>query len=146
DTIAAGDGLCDARAVEVLTSEGPRYVRELMAWGAEFDRRANGDIALTLEGAHSARRVLHAHDSTGREIARVLWDRVSTVANVAVQDHVRVVGLIVESGECRGVRYLAGDSTVGEARASAVLLATGGAGQVYRETTNPAVATGDGVA
>src|SRR4030095_10428785 len=76
DTMAAGDGLCDERAVAGLTGEGPGYVRELMTWGAEFDRRANGDVALTLEGAHSARRVLHAHDSTGREIARVLWTRV----------------------------------------------------------------------
>jgi L-aspartate oxidase len=72
DTIAAGDGLCDPRAVQVLVEDGPRFVRELMSWGVQFDRAANGEPALAMEGAHSARRVLHAHDATGREIGRVL--------------------------------------------------------------------------
>jgi L-aspartate oxidase len=146
DTIAAGDGLCDDRAVHVLTGDGPHYVRELMGWGAIFDRQPDGAPALAIEGAHSARRVLHAHDSTGREIARLLWSRVSALPGIAVHDHARVVELIIEDGACAGARFLADDGARAEARARVVLLATGGAGQVYRETTNPTVATGDGVA
>ncbi len=146
DTIAAGDGLCDERAVRVLCDEGPRYVRELMAWGAHFDRDEHGDPALAIEGAHSARRVLHAHDATGREIGRLLWQRASSLPDVRALAHARVVDLLVEDGRCRGACYLDETGRQRQARASAVLLATGGAGQVYRETTNPAVATGDGVA
>ncbi|MEO8075634.1 MAG: L-aspartate oxidase [Acidobacteriota bacterium] len=146
DTIAAGDGLCDEQAVRVLVEDGPRYVRELMAWGARFDRAPDGSPELAIEGAHSARRVLHAHDATGREIGRVLWERVSTLPRVVTQDHVRVVELIVEDGRCSGARFLSPDGTMAAARAGLVLLATGGAGQIYSETTNPHVATGDGVA
>jgi L-aspartate oxidase len=146
DTIAAGDGLCDEEAVRVLVEEGPRYVRELMAWGARFDRAPGGEPALAIEGAHSARRVLHAHDATGREIGRVLWARASALPGVTTQDQARVVDLIVADGRAVGVRFLAADETLKAARAGLVLLATGGAGQVYAETTNPHVATGDGVA
>lgn len=146
DTIAAGDGLCDERAVRALVDDGPRYVRELMAWGARFDRDADGEPALAIEGAHSARRVLHARDATGLEIGRVLWERASALPGVVTQDHARAVALIVEEGRCAGARFLLDDGSEGRARAGVVLLATGGAGQVYRETTNPPVATGDGVA
>ncbi len=147
DTIAAGDGLCDEEAVRVLVEDGPRYVRELIEWGARFDRAPNGEPALAIEGAHSARRVLHAHDATGREIGRVLWARASALPGVTTHDHSRVVELIVEgTGRCTGARFLSDDGTLAVARANLVLLATGGAGQVYRETTNPHVATGDGVA
>jgi L-aspartate oxidase len=146
DTIAAGDGLCDLRAVQVLVEEGPRSVRELMAWGVRFDRAPDGQPALAMEAAHSARRVLHAHDATGREIGRVLWDRASQLAHVTTQDHARVVGLVIEDGCCVGARFLLGDGRLAVARARSVLLATGGAGQVYHETTNPHVATGDGIA
>jgi L-aspartate oxidase len=146
DTIAAGDGLCDEDAVRVLVEEGPRYVRELMAWGARFDRAPGGEPALAIEGAHSARRVLHAHDATGREIGRVLWARASALPRVATQDQARVVDLVVAEGRAVGVRFLTADETLSVARADLVLLATGGAGQVYSETTNPHVATGDGVA
>lgn len=146
DTLAAGDGLCDARAVDVLVESGPRYVRELIDWGARFDREPDGTPSLAIEGAHSARRVLHARDATGREIGRVLWERASTLPGVEVHAHARVVDLVVENGQCVGACYLGADGELQEARAGAVLLATGGAGQVYRETTNPAVATGDGIA
>jgi L-aspartate oxidase len=146
DTIRAGDGLCDEQAVHVLTSEGPAFVRELIDWGAAFDRRPDGGLDLAREGAHSARRVLHAHDATGREIARVLAARLATLRRVEVRDHAIVVQAIVEEGVVAGVRFLDADGALSEARASATLLATGGAGQIYRETTNPAVASGDGVA
>ena len=146
DTMAAGDGLCDRAAVSVLVEEGPRYVRELIDWGAAFDRGPDGQPELALEAAHSARRVLHASDATGREIGRALWERVSRIANVRIQSHARVVSLIVEREQCVGVEYLRDDGTRGLARARGTLLATGGAGQVFSETTNPPVATGDGVA
>ncbi len=146
DTLAAGDGLCDERGVRVLVEEGPRYVRELMAWGAAFDRDAAGEPALAIEGAHSTRRVLHARDATGREIARVLWARASSMPRVTAHAHARVVDLIVTDGRCVGVRFLEDDGAIADARAGSVLLATGGAGQVFSDTTNPPVATGDGVA
>lgn len=146
DTLAAGDGLCDEPAVRALVEDGPRYVAELMEWGVRFDRDADGTPALAIEGAHSARRVLHAHDATGREIGRVLWRRASARPDVTALAHARVVDLLVEDGVCRGACYLDGEGRLVEARAETVLLATGGAGQVYRETTNPLVATGDGIA
>jgi L-aspartate oxidase len=146
DTIAAGDGLCDPQAVQALVEDGPRYVRELIEWGAAFDRDADGELALAIEGAHNARRVLHATDATGREIGRTLWLRVAGLASVTAHDHARAVDLIVEDGRCVGARFLKEDGTIASARADVVLLATGGAGQVYSDTTNPRVATGDGVA
>ena len=146
DTIAAGAGLCDERAVRVLVEDGPRFVRELMSWGVQFDRGSDGEPALAMEGAHSARRVLHAHDATGREIGRVLLQRASALPGLTTYDHARVVDLLLEDGRCVGARFLAADGSMSIARAAQVLLATGGAGQVYRETTNPHVATGDGVA
>ena len=146
DTIAAGDGLCDAAAVRVLVDEGRHYVNELLAWGAKFDREASGAIALAQEGAHAVPRVLHAHDATGREIGRVLGERVSAAKGVVVLDHALVVQAIIENGRVAGVRFLDAQGRLDEARAKATLLATGGAGQVYRETTNPAVAAGDGIA
>jgi len=145
DTLAAGDGLCDERAVRVLVEDGPRYVRELIAWGADFDRGADGAPELALEAAHSVRRVLHARDATGREIGRTLWDRVAAIINVRTHAHARATQLIVEDGRCAGVRYVDAEGG-GTVRARCTLLATGGAGQVYSETTNPPVATGDGVA
>ncbi len=146
DTLHAGDGLCDEAAVAVLVEEGPRYVRELMEWGVRFDHHADGTPALGLEAAHSVRRVLHAGDATGREIGRALWSHVVTLPSVRTVNHALVTDLIVEDGAVRGVRYFDPAGVRGEVRGRAVLLATGGAGQVFAETTNPAVATGDGVA
>jgi L-aspartate oxidase len=144
DTIAAGDGLCDEAAVRVLVEDGVRYVHELIQWGARFDRDPDGGLSLGREGAHGLRRVLHAADATGREIGRTLWARVSTQGRVHVETNARAVELMVEDGRCIGARYVAG-GVVHDVHAGAVLLATGGAGQVFRETTNPPVATGDGV-
>jgi L-aspartate oxidase len=146
DTMRAGDGLCDEEAVRVCVSEGPGYVRELLEWGARFDRDAGGRPALGREAAHSVRRVLHAGDATGREIGRVLWERVTTLVSVRTIDHALVVDVIVEDGRATGVRYFDRDGALQEVRAGATLLATGGAGQVFRDTTNPTVATGDGIA
>src|SRR5688500_14026146 len=138
DTIAAGGGLGDARAVAPLVEDGPRYVRELIDWGARFDRGSDGEPALAIEGAHSARRVLHARDATGREIGRVLWERVSRLPRVTAHAHARVVRLLVEGDRCVGAGFLQDDGTFATAGAPSVLLATGGAGQVVRETANPA--------
>jgi L-aspartate oxidase len=145
DTMAAGDGLAEERAVRLLAEEGPRYVRELIDWGASFDRAADGSLDLAREGAHSVRRVLHAKDATGREIARALAARLAGQSGVTVLDHALAVQLIVQDQQVSGVRFLDGDGRLAEIRAVATLIATGGAGQVYRETTNPVVATGDGV-
>ncbi len=146
DTIRAGDVLCDESAVRVLTQEGPRYVRELIEWGAEFEHDAAGQLQLGLEAAHSVRRILHAGDATGREIGRALWERVVTEGSVTTLNHALVTDLVVVDGCVTGVRFLDQDGARCVARSRATLLATGGAGQVFRETTNPAVATGDGIA
>ena len=145
DTIAAGAGLCDEAAVRVLVDEGPRYVRELIEWGAAFDRDPDGSLALAREGAHAVRRVLHARDATGREIGRVLAARATGHPHVTVRDHCVAIQAVVEHGGVTGVRFRDADGRLRTAHARATLLATGGAGQVYRETTNPAVATGDGI-
>ncbi len=144
DTIAAGDGLCVVAAVRVLVEEGVPYVHELVEWGARFDRDRDGALSLGREGAHGRRRVLHAADATGRELGRALWERVATQARVRVERNARVHELLVAGGRCIGARFFIGDR-VEEVHAGAVLLATGGAGQVFQETTNPSIATGDGV-
>ncbi len=146
DTLAAGDGLSDPAAVRVLVEEGPSSVRELIAWGAAFDRDAKGRLSLAREGAHSVRRVLHARDATGREIGRVLFARVREQSQTVILDHALVSQLLVEDGVVAGVRFLDAKGRLGEVRARATLVATGGAGQVYRETTNPQVGSGDGIA
>ena len=146
DTVRAGDGLCDEAAVAVLVEEGPVYVRELLAWGARFDLDPDGRPALGREAAHSVRRVLHAGDATGREIGRALWERVRALPSVETIDHALVTEVIVDGGRARGLRYFEPDGAGREVRAAATLLATGGAGQVFRDTTNPPVATGDGIA
>ena len=111
-----------------------------------FDRDAQGRLDLAREGAHDRRRVLHASDATGREIGRVLWERAVAETSIVVLKDTLAVEAILENGRCVGVRYLDAGGNAGTARGRATLLATGGAGQVYQETTNPAVATGDGIA
>ncbi len=145
DTMAAGDGLCDPDAVRVLVEDGVTYVQELVEWGAAFDHDAAGRPALGREGAHRVRRVLHAQDATGRAIGRLLWSRVSTDPRVQVLNHARAVRLLVRHGHCIGAQYR-NPSQLGGCEARAVLLATGGAGQIFSETTNPPIATGDGIA
>ena len=140
DTLYAGDGLCDPAAVHTLVDEGPAAIEELIEWGAEFDREGE-ELAFTREGAHSRNRILHAHgDSTGREIARVLYRKAVSLPGITFRSFAAITELLVEDGVTGA---LLGDETV---CASAVLLATGGLGRVYLNTTNPEVATGDGVA
>jgi L-aspartate oxidase len=150
DTLAAGDGLVDRAAAAVLVEHGPKRVEELLAWGTNFDRYPEGqggELMRTREGAHSLPRILHAHgDATGREIAVSLLRHVRGIANVELLEWTIGVDLIVEGGCVVGASLLDGEGKVRAVRAGAVLLASGGAGQVYNETTNPAVATGDGIA
>jgi L-aspartate oxidase len=146
DTLAAGAALCDREAVEVLVEEGPARVRELQLAGARFDLTPTGSLKLGREAAHSRRRIVHAHgDRTGAEVARTLVARVMQSKRVSVLEHTRVLDLIIERGRCAGVRASVLGQPV-EIRADATVLATGGCGQVYRYTTNPVVATGDGFA
>lgn len=146
DTVRAGAGLCDETAVRILVEEGPSYVEQLLEWGVKFDRDAVGRPALALEAAHSVPRVLHAGDATGREIGRALWTRAADLPSVEARNHALVTDLVIEDGIARGVRFSTRADGVHEVRARAILLASGGAGQVFRETTNPSVATGDGLA
>jgi len=146
DTLKAGDGLCNEEAARVLVEEGPGRIEELIEWGTEFDR-AGTKIAFTREGAHSRSRVLHAHgDSTGREIGRALYRKAAAIKPITFRDFEFTTDLLVEDGRVAGVRVLNQNGQIQEVRATSVLLATGGLGQVYSNTTNPAVATGDGVA
>src|SRR5882762_28564 len=127
DTIRAGDGLCDEDAVRVCVEDGPRYVHELIDWGARFDRGPDGRPALGREAAHSVRRVLHAGDATGREIGRVLWERVRALPSVETIDHALVTEVVIEDGRARGLRYFDADGASRDVLAGATLLATGGA-------------------
>lgn len=140
DTLNAGDGLCNVEAARVLVEDAPERIEELIQWGTEFDREGT-KLTFGREGAHSRNRILHAHgDSTGREIQRALYAKARTLNNISVYEFEFTASLLDEDG-IRGVE-LAGGTSI---HASAVLLATGGAGQLYRNTTNPAVATADGV-
>lgn len=146
DTLMAGAGLCSSAAVDVLVNEGPEGVHDLIRLGTLFDKE-DGVLALTQEGAHSHRRILHANgDATGYEIVRALVQQVTQHENIEVWDDHYVIDLVTDDGECVGALvqkpngdrlFLKGDATV---------LCSGGAGQLYRYTTNPEVATGDGVA
>src|SRR5215475_1649258 len=151
DTMVAGVGLGDPAAVDVLVEEGPARVRELMRWGAEFDRYPDGTLMLTREGGHHANRIVHAGgDATGAEVQRALHQAVSRDPWIRLVEHALVLDLLRDpSGRACGVTlHVLGEGTedgVGAVLARAVVLATGGMGQVYASTTNPAVSTGDGV-
>ena len=146
DTLAAGAGLCDTDAVRVLVDEGPSRVHELIAMGAVFDRQPGGALDLAREGGHSTARVVHAGGAaTGAEVERALVDATRATA-AAVLEEWFALDLLVEGGRCRGVRALSADGRVVEVRATHTVLATGGAGQLFAVTTNPAEATADGLA
>jgi L-aspartate oxidase len=146
DTLAAGAGLCDVEAVRVLVDEGPDRVTELIAMGAAFDRSSDGRLELAREGGHTLARVVHAGGAaTGAEVERALVEAVRRSA-VALFERWFALDLLVEGGRCRGVSALGADGLVREVRATHVLTATGGSGQVFAVTTNPLESTGDGLA
>ncbi|HEX2046430.1 MAG TPA: L-aspartate oxidase [Acidimicrobiales bacterium] len=146
DTLSAGAGLCDVDAVRILVDEGPGRVQDLIALGAVFDLDAAGGLAFAREGGHSVARVVHAGGAaTGAEIERALVEAVGTTA-ASVMERWFAVDLLVEGGRCRGVVALDPSGQRHQVRATHTLLATGGAGQLYAVTTNPAEATGDGAA
>ncbi len=148
DTLAAGDGLVDPASVAVLVREGPHRVEELLRWGAAFDRGTAGELLRTREGAHSRHRVLHANgDATGAEIARSLRTYAQTHPAITFMEWTACAGLLRdEHGRVAGVALVDREGAVTQALGRAVLLASGGAGQAYSNTTNPLVATGDGIA
>jgi L-aspartate oxidase len=146
DTLVAGAGLCRSEAVEALVNEGPDGVKELIRLGTLFDLE-NGELALTQEGAHSHRRILHANgDATGYEIVRALAAQANEHPGIEVWDEHFVIDLITEQGECIGALVQKADGSQVFVKAEATVLCSGGAGQLYRYTTNPEVATADGVA
>ena len=146
DTLNAGDGLCNPEAARVLVQDAPQRIEELIAWGTEFDREGT-KLTFGREGAHSRNRILHAHgDSTGREIQRALYAKAKTLPQISIREFEFSTDLVTANGRVCGVRVIDEGGQKNTIHASAVLLATGGMGQLYLNTTNPSVATGDGVA
>jgi L-aspartate oxidase len=159
DTLIAGDGLCDEKVVEIVVKEGPDRVQEIIDWGAKFDKESDGDFKRGKEGGHSEFRILHHKDVTGREMERALLDAVARQKNIEFINHCFVVDIITQHHlgylvnkatpdvECFGVYVLnLLTNKIEKILTKITLLATGGNGQVYRTTTNPSIATGDGVA
>ncbi|RMG14846.1 MAG: L-aspartate oxidase [Planctomycetota bacterium] len=147
DTKVAGAGLCDDEVVELVVREGTEAVRKLIAEGARFDRTPEGQIALTKEGGHSAKRILHATgDATGAEIERTLLERARAQSRIRFLEHAFAIDLVTSHGECQGALVWDHAQGLQFVAARATVLAAGGAGRIYRETTNPPVATGDGIA
>ncbi|MBI5857901.1 MAG: L-aspartate oxidase [Sphingobacteriales bacterium] len=159
DTLIAGDGLCNEKVVEIVVKEGPERVKEIIEWGAKFDKETDGDYKRGKEGGHSEFRILHHKDVTGKEMERALLETVSKQKNIEFIKHCFVVDIITQHHlgylitkstpdvECYGVYVLNLQTNKIEKILSKItLLATGGNGQVYRTTTNPSIATGDGVA
>lgn len=146
DTLSAGKGLCDREIVDLVVREAPTRIQELIDWGTMFDRQ-NGALALTREGGHSFSRILHAlGDATGREVIRAVSARVRSAANVRVFEDTFTIDLLTDEGRCVGALCWSAATGVQAIWAKQTVLATGGCGQLYRETTNPPVATGDGLA
>jgi L-aspartate oxidase len=159
DTLVAGDGLCNENVVEIVVKEGPERIREIIEYGARFDKNENGDYALGREGGHSEYRILHHKDVTGKEMERALLEEVSATANIEVINHCFVVDIITQHHlgylvtksatniTCYGVYVLnLHTNSIEKVLSTVTLLATGGCGQAYRTTTNPRIATGDGIA
>ena len=146
DTEKGGAGLCDHEAVEVVIKEGPQRVLELLEWGANFDKKAGNPhgLAFTLEGGHSFARILHAYgDATGRELAQTLIRTVRSREQIRVSENTFVIDLITDDGRCVGAIALI-ENRLHVIWARRTILASGGAGQLYRESTNPKIATADG--
>lgn len=159
DTLIAGDGLCDNKIVEIVVKEGPERIKELINYGANFDKNDSGNYALGKEGGHSEFRILHHKDVTGKEMERALLQEVSTIKNINIISHCYVIDLITQHHlgylvtkstqniTCFGVYVLnLNTNQIEKILSNKILLASGGCGQAYRTTTNPKIATGDGVA
>lgn len=159
DTLIAGDGLCNRSTVEIVVKEGVKRIHEIIAWGAQFDKEPDGDFKLGKEGGHSEYRILHHKDVTGKEMERALLEAIKKSPNIALISHCFVLDIITQHHlgylvtkstpdiECYGVYVLnLHTNKIEKITAAVTLLATGGNGQVYRTTTNPSIATGDGVA
>jgi len=159
DTLIAGDGLCNKQVVEIVVKEGVDRIQELIDWGARFDKESDGDYKLGREGGHSEFRILHHKDITGKEMERALLDAAHNYANIEIIKHCFVVDLLTQHHlgylitkstpdiECYGVYVLnLATNQMEKILAGVTVLASGGNGQVYRSTTNPNIATGDGVA
>ncbi len=159
DTLIAGDGLCNRQTVEIVVKEGVQRIHEIIEWGAQFDKEPDGDYKLGKEGGHSEFRILHHKDVTGKEMERALLEAIKKSKNIQLISHCFVLDIITQHHlgylvtkstpdiECYGVYVLnLQTNKIETVTAGVTLLATGGNGQVYRTTTNPAIATGDGVA
>lgn len=159
DTLDAGDGLCDPEVVRMVVEEGPRRVRELIEWGAQFDKDPEGDYRLGREGGHTENRILHYKDLTGAEIQRAIIARARQLKNIHLEEHAFAIDLLTEHHlgynitrvtpniTCFGAYVLDLKNLDVETHlAKVTILATGGAGQIYRNSTNPIIATGDGMA
>lgn len=159
DTLVAGDGLCNEKVVEIVVKEGPERIKEIISYGAEFDKDEQGEYSLGKEGGHSENRILHHKDVTGKEIERVLLDQMASIKNIELINHCFVLDIITQHHlgylvtkstldiTCYGVYVLnLQTQQIEKILARITLLATGGCGQAYRTTTNPRIATGDGIA
>ncbi len=159
DTLVAGDGLCDEEIVKIVVEEGHDRVKEIIDWGTRFDKEDDGDYNLGMEGGHSEHRILHYKDVTGKEIQRSLVKKAMTFPNIELKEHYFALDLLTQhhlgrnitrlspNTECYGVYALNKENNEIETiLAKTTIMATGGAGQIYRNTTNPTIATGDGIA
>ena len=147
DTLICGDGLCDESVVEMVITEGPKRLKELIEWGAKFDKNTEGTLDLGKEGGHSENRVVHHKDQTGQEIQRAILSQVHQKENITVLDYHLAIDLITENNTCLGAYVL--DQKTKEVltfQSDFTLLATGGIGHLYGHTSNPVIATGDGIA
>jgi L-aspartate oxidase len=144
DTLTAGGTLCDASVVEMVVHEAPRRIRELVEWGTQFDE-IDGEIVLGREGGHSHNRIVHAlGDATGKEVMRAVIERANRLKNVEIRQNTFTLDLLTHDGTCRGAVIADQRGAKTMVWAKQCILCTGGAGQIYRESTNPPVATGDG--
>ncbi len=144
DTLIAGGTLCDPKVVELVVREGPERIRELIRWGTNFDS-SNGELSLGREGGHSHHRIVHAlGDATGREVMRAVIQWTRDQHHISIWENSFTIDLLTDEGECRGALVAKPQGGPVMVWAKQTILCTGGAGQVYRESTNPAVATGDG--
>jgi L-aspartate oxidase len=159
DTLIAGDGLCNEAIVEIVVKEGPERIREIIEYGANFDKDASGEYALGREGGHSEYRILHHKDVTGKEMERALLEEAAATKNIEIINHCFVIDIITQHHlgflvtkstldiTCYGVYVLnLNTNKIEKILSNITLLATGGCGQAYRTTTNPKIATGDGIA